>query len=138
VTDETYLFFFAVSPLLFRVIETDEEFKKMFGRTQFEHTRNIADAEKAFIKVLQAKYNDVRYRNYPKSTDGLYGLGLTTYAYVISEDIQFQTQTTTITGGYAPGLPCSNDADAIEIEGDSVSLVTAEMLAAQDARARNR
>lgn len=138
VTDETYLFFFAVSPLSFRVVDTEEDFKKMFSGTQFQPTRNIADAEKAFINVLQAKYNDVRYRNYPKSTDGLYGLGLATYAYVIAEDIQFQTQTTVLRGGYAPDLPCSNDADAIEIEGDSVTLITAEMLADQEAGFRNQ
>lgn len=137
VTDETYLFFFTVSPLFFRVFDTDEDFKSALREPGFAHTRNIADAEKAFINILQAKYNDVRYKNYPQSTDGLYGLGLTTYAYVIAEDVQFQTQTTAIKGGYAPGLPCSNEADAIEIQSDSVSLVTAEMLAAQDTEFRN-
>ncbi len=131
VTDETYLFFFEVCPLFFRVLDIESNLDRFLTGTQFDHTRNIADAEKAFVKVLEAKYNDIRFKNYPKSRDGLYGLGLDKYAYVIAEDIEFQTQTTTIRGGYAMGLPCSNEADAIEIKGDNVTLATAESLDAQ-------
>lgn len=127
VTDEIYLFFFTVDPLFFRIIETDHELSEFMKGTGFDHVRNIADAEKAFVSVLQSGYNDVRFNVFPKGDDGLYGVGLLRYGYVISEDIEFVTNAVSFRGGYGvANLPCSNEADLVLVEGDKVSLHRAE------------
>lgn len=85
--------------------------------------RLIADAEKAFVHVMDSHYNTQKYRNYPKGTDGLAGLGLTGYGYVINEDITFETEKTSITGRYNMFLSGERTPDMIFIEGDEVRLI---------------
>ena len=47
----------------------------------------IADAEKAFVKLMDTKYNEVKYEQYPFSKDGLYTTDLDRYVYSINEEI---------------------------------------------------
>lgn len=130
VTDEIYLFFFKVDPLFFRIVETEQDLTEFLTGPGFDHLRNIADAEKAFVSVLQSGYNDVRFGSFPRGDDGLYGVGLVRYGYVISEDIEFVTESVSFSGGFGvANLPCSKDADLVLVEGDQVSLHrAAEML----------
>jgi hypothetical protein len=127
VTDEIYLFFFMVDPLFLRIMETEHDLREFMTGPGFDHIRNVADAEKAFVSVLQSGYNDVRFSAFPKGDDGLYGVGLVRYGYVISEDIEFVTDSVSFRGGYGvANLPCSKDADLVLVEGDQVSLHRAE------------
>lgn len=133
VTDETYLFFFRVDPLFLRIVETDHDLSEFLTGPGFDYIRNIADAEKAFVSVLQSRYNDVRFGAFPKGDDGLYGAGLTRYGYVISEDVEFVTDAVSFRGGYGvANLPCSNDADLVLVEGDEVSLHRAQEMLSND------
>lgn len=52
----------------------------------------IADAEKAFIKLLDTKYNQVKYNQYPRGNDGLHKEGLSRYCYSIDEDLVLYTK----------------------------------------------
>lgn len=52
----------------------------------------VSDAEKAFINLLDTKYNEVKYTQYPCGNDGLYDEGLSTYCYSIDEDIVLYTK----------------------------------------------
>jgi hypothetical protein len=126
VTDEVVLFFFAVEPLRIHVLEDaedDHELQEMLVPT-LDKKRIVADAEKAFTNVLQTKYNAIRYARYPHGEDGLHGEGLDRYAYVIDEDITFQTATTSIRGCYnVLGAGTNLGADMIFISGDQVTLV---------------
>jgi len=38
----------------------------------------VADSEKAFVKLMKTKYNEVKYEKYPYGTYGLYTAGLET------------------------------------------------------------
>jgi hypothetical protein len=128
VTDEVFLFFFEVEPLRITVVERDSEIDGMFSGT-IPRGPIIADAEKAFTRIVQSSYNAIRYNRYPRGEDGLYGEGLDGYGYVIDEDLTFTTETATIRG--RRGVlepPDKKDADMIFVEGDSVNLVRAEDL----------
>jgi hypothetical protein len=78
-------------------------------------------------------YNDAQFSTFPKGDDGLYGVGLVRYGYVISEDIEFVTDSVSFRGGYGlANLPCSKDADLVLVEGDQVSLHRAEEMLSDD------
>ena len=93
----------------------------------FTHDRKriVADAEKAFIKLLDPQYNDQKYVSYPRSVDGLYGSGLRAYAYVIDENIVLNTGTATIKGVHDQLHTISNNADGIFVQGEDVRLLIA-------------
>jgi hypothetical protein len=122
VTDEVILFFFRVEPLLITKVDSDEDIDELAGDISFDHSKIIADAEKAFIYVLDSKYNFVKYKQYPKGKDGLYNSGLKRYGYTIAEDITFITNTESISGCFAPQGFIADKSDLILIEGDDVYL----------------
>jgi hypothetical protein len=124
-TDEIILFFFEIEPLLMTVIETEEEINEMVNGIQFDNIRIIADAEKALLHILEAKYNEVTFSDYPKGIDGLYNTGLKRYGYFIQEDISFITDTAKIRGKFeSHTIP--KVVDLIMIEGDEVQFIKSE------------
>ena len=122
VTDEIIIFFFRVEPLLIHQIETEKDIAELVSGYSFDNIKIIADAEKAFIRILDSKYNKIKYKQYPKGKDGLYNSGLTRYGYTIAEDITFITDTEKISGCYAPEGCIADKSDCILIEGDTVDL----------------
>lgn len=98
VTDEIFLFFFNISSLEIKQYLHDKDFDD-FGKTELDdRTRIIIDAEKAFVKVLNAEYNEVKFKQYPVSTDGLYESSVERYLFSINEDIEFNTKDNSIYG----------------------------------------
>lgn len=71
--------------------EDDEWWLKLDRVDEELDTRVIADAEKAFVHVLDPEYNNVKYKNYPEGLDGLSSVGLKGHSYVIGEDLTFHT-----------------------------------------------
>jgi hypothetical protein len=121
VTDEIYLFPFRIEPLLLQTFEMDHEFEEADFAREPDQARIVADAEKAFVSLLKPLYNVVRFKNYPKGADGLYGTGIDRYGYLIGESIAFNTAHGRIKGARDPGGVISNEADFIFIDGDDVS-----------------
>jgi hypothetical protein len=123
-TDEMILLFFRVEGLRINIAETASDLDSMFRQHEsLDQIRIIADAEKAFVSVLQSHYNEIKFANYPKSKDGLYESNLARYGYVLDEGLSLVTQTAEIRGGFpilSTGRP---DVDLILIEGDVVSLM---------------
>jgi hypothetical protein len=78
----------------------------------------VADAEKAFVKLLDPRYNVQKYASYPQGADGLYGTGLTSYSYHIGEDITFRTPNGTFWGSVD-----ESTGHMITVSGDEVSIV---------------
>jgi hypothetical protein len=116
VTDEMTLFLFDIERIGIRYLDIDELARVDVGEDfRPDPIRVFADAEKAFVKVLNPQYNEVRYQSYPRGTDGLYGEGLARYAYAIAEDLVFLTPGGEIHGGVREG-----DYDVILVEGDEV------------------
>jgi hypothetical protein len=125
-TDEMVLFFFRIEPLEFSSCSFDEaeKIEEMLAGPKFDDVAIVADAEKAFVKILKTEYNALKYENYPKGEDGLYRFGLDRYGYVIGEDISFVTGSGTIKGAFSTyvAIP-SDEADLIFIEGEKVEIV---------------
>ncbi len=94
--------------------------------------RIVADAEKAFVRFIDGRYNTVKYKQYPRGADGLFGSDLSRYAFVIAEDITLRGVAGTIRGAYHPHQPNANGADAIFINGEMATLLTAEAMASSD------
>jgi hypothetical protein len=130
VSDEIFFFMFAIDPLQIRSWGPDDEVtdehieQLLSGDGGLPPAKLISDVEKAFISMLATPYNRRRYHNYPNIADGIADLGFTRYAYAIAEDISFDVQGQRVDGGYSQeGLPASNSADFILVQGDEVSLI---------------
>ncbi|ODR99359.1 hypothetical protein AUC68_05150 [Methyloceanibacter methanicus] len=121
VTDETFLFAFRVEPLLLQTFDPDHDFTEEDFMRQPDEKRVLADVEKAFVSLLKPQYNIIKYGNYPKGSDGLYGTGIDRYGYLIGERIAFNTAHGRIRGAYDPRGMISNEADFIFVDGDKVS-----------------
>ncbi|MGR2922942.1 hypothetical protein [Acinetobacter sp. 1125_18A] len=121
-TDEIILLFFGVDPLHIAQIESIEELNESTEPTTLETISIIADAEKAFVSILDSHYNHVKFKTYPKGSDGLYDRGLTRYMYLIGESLTLITDKEEIRGEYGSDYGWGEKTDAISIEGDQVFL----------------
>ncbi|HIF9373201.1 TPA: hypothetical protein ACX6RV_001044 [Photobacterium damselae] len=124
VTDEIFLFLFRLEPLYITSFGTDEtEFDMDFG---YDHKQIVADAEKAFVSLLQPEYNTVKFKQYPQGKDGLFDSKLDNYSYSIGEFITFNTPHGEIKGArneFTGGL--DNKADFIFIDKKTSNLFVA-------------
>lgn len=118
-SDEIILFLFDLEPLGIQTIEVEDDDFSLFQGV--EHNKVVADAEKAFVKLLDPGYNVIKFQNYPKGDDGLYDAGLTNYGYVLNENIRFRTANALFKGFYSEAS-FDNRQDFIFVEGDKVSL----------------
>lgn len=134
VSDEVMFFFFDIEPLFVSTYGEDDEIDDVAVEMMLNPAKKIApatvieDAEKAFIKILRTPYNKKRYMKYPKIANGLNDGVLERYGYSIAEDVVFTVGDTEITGGYAEGLPCAEDADFIFIDGTTATFVDVSAL----------
>lgn len=120
VTDEIFLFLFRPEPLFITTFGPDSDIDLDFG---YDHKKIIADAEKAFVSLLQPNYNTVRFKHYPKGSDGLYDSKLDRYGYSIGEAITFNTPHGQIKGGRNGDLGgLSNKADFISVDKESAKI----------------
>jgi hypothetical protein len=118
-SDEIILFLFDLEPFSLQQIGVeDDDFTLFQGVKQ---NRVVADAEKAFVKLLDPGYNVTKFQNYPKGNDGLYDAGLTSYGYVLNENIRFRTANALFKGFYST-VAFDNRQDFIFVEGDNVML----------------
>jgi len=122
-TDEVYIFLFDIEDLTVHVMDDENDLPPGEG---LQKLKMVADAEKAFVSILDTKYNIEKYENFPKGADGLYNDGLARYCYLIDENITFNTNKATIVGQHNLNDPTSHTPDLIVIEGDKVTLVKAE------------
>lgn len=123
VTDEIFLFLFRIEPLFVSTFGPDSEIDLDFG---YDHKKIVADAEKAFVSLLQPHYNTVKFSQYPKGNDGLYDSKLDRYAYHIGEAITFNTAHGKIKGGrnrIFGGI--TNEADFIFVDKETSRLFIA-------------
>ena len=113
VTDEVILLFFRIEPLTVDI-------NTHVITQSIDYTKTIANAEKAFIKVLNTSYNTIKFNSYSKGSDGLYEEGIDRYGYLLGENSTLKTDTATFVGKQSDSVP---NSDMILIEGDKVDLV---------------
>lgn len=124
-SDELTLFLFSVTDLQINTSGAEDEIPDdFFSGFRVPVEVMTADAEKALVKILQTKYNTIKFRNYPEGRDGLQGVPYDHYSFFIEEDIEFDSGTDTIRGASTmfttdPTL----SPDWICIENGSVTLV---------------
>jgi len=118
-TDEIVLFFFKLNTLRIHKYSFDQynELANGISNTFNDSNMIIADAEKAFIKILNTEFNIIKYKNYPVSNDGMFNEDVARYGYFLGEDITFLTNENSIRGKYTPyEIPLDNNADFIFID----------------------
>lgn len=108
-----------MEPLSFQQIGVEDNDFTLFRGV--EQNRIVADAEKAFVKLLDPEYNITKFKNYPKGEDGLYDAGLSNYGYVLNENMRFATTNGLFKGFYSQS-GFDNRQDSIFVEGDNVVL----------------
>lgn len=113
-TDELVIFLFDIEKTNINIIEDLRKLDEEINYFTSNEKAIIADAEKAFVKLLDTKYNQVKFKRYPLGEDGLYEEGLDRYAYAISEDITFFTDIAEFNGA----LDLAEPKDFIFVEGD--------------------
>lgn len=127
VTDELYLFSFQINPIGIHSIDENNAPKEFAQRSWEPYEKQIlADAEKAFVHLLNPDYNIQKFANYPKGTDGLWGSQYKRYGYVVAENFSLQTSHGEFVGSVDPltGIVQST-ADMILVAGEQVVLVKA-------------
>lgn len=125
VTDELILFPFRVEPTIFRTMDAEGgPTETSVGAWAEYKKRVVADAEKAFVHLLDPQYNVEKFANYPRGRDGLYGGDHQRYGYLIAENITFATANGTMRGSFDPRIGIFDDsADWILVAGDDVELI---------------
>jgi len=122
VTDEIVLFFFRIKSLEIMQYLNEDDFEE-FGKNELEdYTKIISDAEKAFVKIMDTNYNEVKFNDYPFSTDGLFGTSVEKHTFSIGEDIEFITDKTTIRGA-RQRYPPQREGDFIAVSKENVELI---------------
>jgi hypothetical protein len=119
VTDELVHLLFTIEHLGVHFVEGEDD----AAPHSVDRLRTIADAEKAFIRIMQSKHNKTRYKKYPQGADGLYGQSLDSYSYAIDEPITLVTETQELRGDH-PVLHTRRLHEVIYVVGDEVRLVT--------------
>jgi hypothetical protein len=125
VTDELILFPFRLEPTIFRTMGPGDEPTSTTEDAWAPYKKKVvADAEKAFVHLLDPRYNVEKFASYPQGKDGLYGGEHQRYGYLIAENVTFTTANGTMRGSLDPRLGVFDDsADWIFVEGDEVELV---------------
>lgn len=127
VTDEMILFPLRVEPFVLRTLDEDDvPTDASSGEWEAHRKVVVIDAEKAFVHLLDPKYNVERFTSYPRSKDGLYGYGYQRYGFVLVENLTFLTANHTFRGSGQPqyGL-FDNYADMLTTSGETVELYVA-------------
>lgn len=128
VSDETFLFFFKIESLLLSQIHPSHELiDDDFSPQIISPKKIVSDAEKAFVSLLQPKYNIIKFKSYPEGKDGLYESGLDSYGYSIAESLTFNTSHGKIRGNYNPStIGIDNESDLIFIKENNVFFYSEE------------
>lgn len=114
-TDELMILMFNISYYNINTVEDIKDFDYYIDDDRLV----IADAEKAFVKLMNTKYNEVKYEKYPYSKDGLYTTELDRYLYSINEEIVIYTDEVEFSGAY--GL--DKIKDVVVVEGDRAEII---------------
>lgn len=124
VADEIHLLMFRVDAVGITTYSPDHDFTDADFDPTFESKRIVADAEKAFVHLLDPSYNKQKFANYPHGKDGLYGSGYVRYGYNLIENLTLRAPNGDFKGGRDQRTNyISNEGDAIFVEGDQVELL---------------
>ena len=119
-TDELMILLFEVKWFNINIMNSLEDIENLFTYTDNEEAI-VADAEKAFVSMLESKYNEVKFKQYPKGKDGLFNKSLQAYSYSINYNLTISTDKASIVGKYD-----DINRDSIVIQNNKVSIIRSE------------
>jgi len=123
-TDELMLFLFKVEDLNVITYDGNETDEELDSIEDFINPATLAaDAEKAFVKMTNAKYNTQKYAAYPISSDGLWNQKWDGYGYGIAEPLTFVSGETTFNGGRMFEERPWPYSDVISISGETIEII---------------
>ena len=121
-TGEIILFFFDINSLEIKQYLYPTDFNEL-GKNELEdRIRIVKDAEKAFVKILDTNYNEVKFKNYPNYADTLINSTVERYSFSINENIEFITDKTMIFGARENYGMSKDQADFIFIDKETGSV----------------
>jgi hypothetical protein len=124
ITDEIFLFFFEIDSIEIKQYLAEADFHELGTNNLADKIRIVADAEKAFVKILKSEYNTIQFKSYPVSSDGLYESNVEKYSFSLNEDIVFITSDNTVKGERHKNFGKSNsDFILIDKKNKEVELV---------------
>ncbi len=122
VSNEIVLFFFEIRSLEVKQYLKIEDFDEIGKNELGDPLRIAAEAEKAFVKIMNTEYNEVKFDNFPFSSDGMYNTSVERLIFTINEDFTFVTAENTICGARSKGY-IYEEGDFIAISKISVELI---------------
>ena len=122
ITDEMILFFFDIDSLEIKQYLQPTDFNELEKNELEDRVRIVKDAEKAFVKILDTNYNEVKFKDYPNYPDTLINSTVERYSFSINEDIEFITDSTTIYGARESYGMSKDQADFIFIDKETGSV----------------
>ena len=120
-TDEMMILMFEVKWFNINTMNSIEDIDGLLNYTDDEEAI-VADAEKAFVSMLDSKYNKIKFKQYPKGMDGLYHKGLQGYIYAINYDMTIFTKKASFNGKYGDFI----NRDAILVQDNDAALIKAK------------
>lgn len=99
-TDEVMMLLFEIKSINIKTLDASMSVEDFLSNKIADDLKVLADAEKAFVHFLEAKYNEVMFSNYPECEDGLYDEKYERYSYAIAEDISLCTGKGIFNGAY--------------------------------------
>jgi hypothetical protein len=128
VTDEIMLFFFRLKSQEIKQYLSEEDWNEL-GKNELEDPKRIiADAEKAFVSVINTNYNRIKFNDYPVSMDGLSGSKVNRLSYAIDENITFITDSVSLVNKRNSlfQIEAYSDFISIDFDDNTVKLYKAE------------
>lgn len=117
-TDEVMLLLFDIDIMNVKILNEDN-LDDFINNNFVDKVKVFADAEKAFVYFLQAKYNEVQFANYPKGEDGLNSENYNRYTYEINEHLTLCTPNEKFIGR----LGLNMKRDAIFVDGEEAIII---------------
>jgi hypothetical protein len=114
---ELLLFVFAAEPTQKSMTRFGADSAQLGSELSTEDMQVIADAERAFTKLLEGKSKDERLASLARGRKPFDHAPLNRDFYLIDENIEFLTRHTYFRGAHENGLPWSEDCDIIHVEG---------------------
>jgi hypothetical protein len=128
VSDEVFLLFFRLDSMFIKTLGVGDG--SGIGKRladSVEPKTVTADAEKAFVSLLEPAYNKVVFASYPRGRDGLFGSGLDRYGYAIRENLVLKATAGQVVGDRETRSGLTGDgAYVILVDGDSVEVLRPE------------
>ena len=113
---------FDADPLFFGEYVPGHASTEIFLSGTYDDEAIVKEAEKAFTKALSPKYNNIKFKSYPKGKHELSKYDLEAYIFQIADDLELSVNRTTLNFYNASDHFTNWDkSDGVQIEGSKLT-----------------